>query len=396
MFRTEYGKIVSVLCGYLGFQALAEAEDIASETFMAAMETWPYKGAPENPTAWLYTVAKNKAMNHIRHQKIFREKVAPIVQQEVRTEFPELDLGPEAIQDGQLRMLFAICDPNNPMETQIALALRVLCGFGIDEIANAFRMPKATINKRLQRGRQKLRSQGEEVLLPKSLETRLPIVQQVLYLLFNEGYYSESEEEVVRKELCLEAMRLVQLLLQDKRTKGHTTASLMALFCFHASRLEARVSHQGTMVLYDDQEASLWNTELVERGFHYLQLASSTQIVSPYYLEASIAYWHTVKNNEREKWKSILALHNALMEVNPTPTGQLNRLYAVFKVHGAMAALEEVKGLQLPQDQYYHVLMAELYKEVDPVRSQNHLRHALEESRTEVEKKQIRAKMESF
>jgi RNA polymerase sigma-70 factor (ECF subfamily) len=209
LFRTEFSKICSVLCKLFGITHIEAAEDIASETFLSALETWPYKGIPENHTAWLYTVAKNKAKNYFARNHLFAEKIAKQVKTlSTDKEEIQIDLSDKNITDSQLQMLFAICHPSIPAEAQIGLALRILCGFGIDEIADAFLTNKETINKRLFRAKEKLRIEKIPIQFPASVEIndRLENILTTLYLLFNEGYYSESNESIIRQDLCLEAM----------------------------------------------------------------------------------------------------------------------------------------------------------------------------------------------
>ncbi|MCB0540453.1 MAG: sigma-70 family RNA polymerase sigma factor, partial [Bacteroidetes bacterium] len=218
LFRVEYSKIVAVLSKAFGIDYIEIAEDLTSETFLMAVETWPYKGIPENPTAWLYTVAKNKAKNYFNRNKILRDKIFPeLKQSDKQWNELDIDLSDKNIADSQLQMMFAICHPAISEKSQIALALRVLSGFGIDEIADAFLTNKETINKRLHRAKKKLLSENVRMIIPdeSQLQTRLDTVLRTLYLLFSEGYYSERNPSLIRKELCLEAMNLAYLLLQN-------------------------------------------------------------------------------------------------------------------------------------------------------------------------------------
>src|SRR5690242_19253910 len=238
LFRTEFSKITSVLCKLFGIEHIEIAEDIASDTFLSAVETWSYKGLPQNPTAWLYTVAKNKAKNYLHHNNIFIQKIAPQIKHTSTDLYEnEIDLSEENITDSQLQMLFALCHPSIPVEAQTGLSLRILCGFGIEEIATAFLTNKETINKRLFRAREKLRQERVPIEWPsdEEIDDRLDAVLTTLYLLFNEGYYSESQENVLREELCFEAMRLTDMLLQNERTNLPKVNALLALMCFHAS-----------------------------------------------------------------------------------------------------------------------------------------------------------------
>ena len=209
LFRTEYRKIISVLCKLFGIDHIKVAEDITNDTFLLASETWGLKGIPENPTAWLYTVAKNRTKDYFKRHKTFSEKiVVDFKLNQTQSEEIEVDLSHKNITDSQLQMIFTICNPIIPEEAQIGLALRILCGFGIDEIAEAFLTSKETINKRLFRAKEKLRTENIKIELPteKDVNTRLETVLTTLYLLFNEGYHSSTQKTHLRKELCLEAI----------------------------------------------------------------------------------------------------------------------------------------------------------------------------------------------
>src|SRR4051812_47056706 len=221
LFRTEYSKITTVLSKRFGFEHIEIAEDIASETFLLAAETWGLKGIPENPVAWLYTVAKNRAKDHLKRNTLFFEKVTPGFQNaNIELQETEIDLSDKNISDSQLQMMFAICHPSISPEAQIGLSLRILCGFGIEEIADAFLSNKETINKRLFRAKEKLREEKIKIELPDAskIDQRLATVLRTIYLLFSEGYYSESQNETIKKEFCFEAIRLGTMLTENKNT----------------------------------------------------------------------------------------------------------------------------------------------------------------------------------
>ncbi|MBD1363827.1 RNA polymerase subunit sigma [Mucilaginibacter sp. ZT4R22] len=394
LFRTEFRKITAVLCKRFGMENVNVAEDIASETFLSALETWPYKGLPENPTAWLYTVAKNKAKNMLARNEVFHNKITPFVQAETpEGQQPDIDLSPENIADSQLQMLFAICHPAIPPEAQIGLALRILCGFGIDEIATAFLSNKETINKRLYRAKEKLRAEKVTMEFPPESEIagRLQPVLTTLYLLFNEGYYSESRDEVLRNDLCLEAMRLTQMLIAYPPTNLPNVNALLALMCFHASRFESRRGDKGQMVLYHDQDEALWNRELIAKGIWHLNTAATGDKLSKYHIEASIAYWHTIKEDTPEKWENILQLFNHLLVLEYSPVAALNRTYALAKVRGTDVAIIEAEKLQLTNNPYYFTLLGELYKNIDPQKALENLQRALALAKTQADKLVIQA-----
>ncbi|HMG68331.1 MAG TPA: DUF6596 domain-containing protein [Chitinophagaceae bacterium] len=412
LFRTEFRKITAVLCKHFGIDHIEIAEDIASETFLSALETWTSKGIPANPTAWLYTVAKNKAKNLFTRNHIFTEKVVPEIRNDL-TEYEEIevDLSEKNITDSQLQMLFAICHPSISPEAQIGLSLRILCGFGIDEIATAFLTNKETINKRLFRAKEKLRLEKVQILpidsanAQEEICNRLETVLTTLYLLFSEGYYSESKDTVLREDLCLEAMRLTYLLIENKETNQPNVNALFSLMCFHASRFEARKNENGEIILYNDQDETLWNQELISKGAFFLNQASQGTQISKYHIEASIAYWHTIKEDPKErkvdggtpgKWENILQLYNRLLQLEYSPIAALNRTYALSKVHGKKIAITEAEKLKLIDNPFYFTLLGELYTDLDNSKAKLHLQNALLLAKTQGDRHLIQKRLTDF
>lgn len=399
LFRTEYRKIVSVLAKRLGLKHLEVAEDIASDTFFVAAQTWGISGLPQNPVAWLYNVARNKAFNYLQRQSILKEKVVPELQNHFSDTIEEdIDLSPQNIADSQLKMMFAICHPSISPESQVGLALRILCGFGIDEIADAFLTNKETINKRLFRAKEKLREEKIRPELPETheIELRLENVLTTLYLLFNEGYYSSSSNQILRKDFCLEAMRLCEQLTTLDITNKPQVNALLALMCFHASRFEARVDRNGELILYEDQDTSLWNQELIQQGAYYIHKSADGNIISKYHLEASIAWWHTQNADTQEKWENILQLYNQLLQLEYSPVAALNRTYALAKANGKQEAITEAEKLKLTGNQFYYMLLGELYKDIDNSKALDNFNKALEIAKNHSERKVIQKKIENL
>jgi RNA polymerase sigma factor (sigma-70 family) len=399
LFRTEFTKITSVLCRRLGIEHIEIAEDIASETFLLAMETWPYKGVPPNPTAWLYSVAKNKAKNHLQRHHTFAGKIAgELKKSSPGTQETEIDLSEKNITDSQLQMLFAVCHPSLSAEAQIGLSLRILCGFGIDEIANALLTNKETINKRLLRAKEKLRLEKVKMEFPEETEIndRLENVLTTLYLLFNEGYYSESQEVVVREDLCLEAMRLTYLLVENEYTNQPSVNALLSLMCFHASRFEARKNENGEIILYQDQDERRWNEELISKGMYFLNRASQGTKISKYHLEAGIGYWHTIKADTKEKWENILQLFNQLLQIEYSPVAALNRTYALSKANGKQEAIMEAEKLNLRNNHFYFTLLGELYTEVDNEKAKQNFQQAYSLAKTQTDKQVLQKKIDKL
>src|SRR5689334_20732505 len=397
LFRIEFRKIAAVLSKLFGIENLELAEDITSETFLSALENWPYKGIPENPVAWLYTVAKNKAKNHLQRNKVFTQKIASQIKySSSQSEEVEIDLSEKNITDSQLQMLFALCHPSIPAEAQIGLSLRILCGFGIEEIANAFLTNKETINKRLSRAKEKLRVERVKIEVPskEEIKDRLENVLTTLYLLFNEGYYSESQDEILREDLCAESMRLVDLLLGNAQTDQPNVNALFALMCFHSSRFKARKNDKGEMVLYEDQDETLWDQELIAKGTYHLHQASQGNKLSKYHLEATIAYWNTQKADTKEKWENILQLYNRLLQLEYSPIAALNRTYALSKANSRQEAIIEAEKLNLTSNHFYFTLLGELYTDIDDKKAVQYFQNGIALAKTQTDKQTIQTKID--
>lgn len=368
LFRKEYQKIVAVLSHLFGIKHIEIAEDIVSDTFLSATESWSISGIPDNPTAWLYTVAKNKTKNYLKRNSVFKEKVSPEIKNSAsKVSEIEIDLSSKSITDSQLVMIFAVCNPVISDESQIALALNLLCGFGVQEIADAFITNKEVVYKRIKRAKEKLKEANIAIEHPSLIEvdSRLETVLATLYLLFSEGYYSSSQNITLRKDLCAEAMRLVYLLIENPATNKPAVNALMALMCFHASRFDARLNDNGEMILYEDQNETLWNQELIARGTYFLDEASVGAVLSKYHLEAGIAWWHTQKEDTVAKWESVLSLYNQLLILEYSPIAALNRTYALAKANGKKQAIAEAEKLKLTNYHFYYSLLGNLYIGID-------------------------------
>ena len=385
LFRTEYSKMVAVLSNVFGLKNIEIAEDLVSDTFLLSAESWKIKGVPENQVGWLYTVARNKTRDYLRREKVKTEKINPNLKAK-QDDFYDLDieLTEENISDSQLKMIFAICHPSISNEAQIALALRILCGFGVNEIASALLTNKEVINKRMFRAKQSLKKENKDLIFPgtKEIESRLDQVLRTIYLLFNEGYYSAHPEKLIRKDLCLEAMRLNILLVNHTQTNLPKVSALLSLMCFHASRFEAREDSDGHFVLYADQDRVQWDQDLIERGEFYLNKSSTGKTLNKYHLEAAIAYWHTQIDDE-EKWENILQLYNYLLQIEYSPIAALNRTYALAKANHVSQAIEEALKLDLKHSYQYHVLLAKLYESRDTDKQIYHLQQVILLSRSE-------------
>lgn len=391
LFRTEYTKMTAVICRLFGLQHIEIAEDIASETFLKATEIWSLKGIPDNPTAWLYTVAKNKTKDYLKRNTFFEKEISPNIKAE-NFEYDEtnIDFTEQNINDSQLAMIFAVCNPTNSEEAQICLALQVLCGFSVKEIANAFLSNKETIKKRLLRARENLRQQHFKIqtLTHTEILSRLDSVLTTLYLLFNEGYFSKSNDNLIRKDLCSEAVRLAFTLTENSMTNTGKVNALLSLLCFQSSRLEARISASEEPILFDEQDKNLWNKELINKGNYHLVKACSENELSKYHLEASIAYWHTT-TEDNKKWKYILQLYNQLILLEYSPITALNRTFSFAKVYGNEKAISEAEKLNLQTNHYYHSLLGYLYSPNDTDKAISHFRKSISLTNSDIEKKQL-------
>jgi RNA polymerase sigma factor (sigma-70 family) len=399
LFRTEYRKIVSVLSKRFGFDQVEIAEDIASDTFLTAAQIWGLNGLPPNPVAWLYHVARNKAKNHLQRKSVFENKIAPGLKQGITESFEsDIDMSPQNINDSQLQMMFAICHPSISSESQIGLSLRILCGFGIEEIADAFLTNRETIYKRLLRAKEKLREEKIRIEMPDAaaIESRLENVLTTIYLLFNEGYYSLNQNQTLRKDLCLEAMRLCTMLVENKTTNKPAVNALLSLMCFHASRFEARLDDNGEQVLYEDQDENLWNPELISRGGYFLNCAASGEQVSKYHFEAAIAYWSTQKGDTMEKWENVLHLYDQLLQISWSPIAALHRTFALSKIKGKSAAVAEAEKLNLVDNQFYYLMLGELNKDMDNGKAKENFEKAFLLAKTDAGRKAIQLKIEKL
>ncbi|WP_295795886.1 DUF6596 domain-containing protein [Mucilaginibacter sp.] len=397
LFRTEYRKIVSVLCKRFGFAEIEVAEDIASETFITAAQTWGIKGIPPNPVAWLYNVAKNKAKNYLHRELLFNGKIAAELRNNLDEEYElEIDLSPQNINDSQLQMMFAICHPSIAPEAQVGLSLRILCGFGIDEIAEAFLSNKETINKRLFRAKEKLREGNIKIELPTlaEIDERLDAVLTTIYLLFNEGYYSVNKNQTIRKDLCLEAMRLCNMLIENKNTNKPHVNALMALMCFHTSRFDARIGINGEHISYEEQDTSLWNPDLISKGGYFLNCAAVGDRLTKYHLEATIAFWSTRQPDTTEKWENVLQLYNHLLQIEYSPVAALNRTFALSKANGKNEAIIVAEKLNLIDNQFYFTLLGELYTGIDKGKAKLNFEKALFIAKNQPDKQSIQKKID--
>ncbi len=393
LFRQEYAKMTAVLCRHFGLDHIEAAEDIASDTFLKASEHWAVNGIPENPTAWLYAVAKNKAKDYLKQISLFHKHLPNVIRQSETETNLCLDYSSKTVSDSQLAVMFSICHPCNSAESQICLALQILCGFSVDEIAHAFLISRETIKKRLQRARDNLRRENFTIttLTKTQVELRLPSVLKTLYLLFNEGYSSVANDQLVRKDFCSEAMRLTFLLSENTLAAKPETYALLALMCYQSSRLDARINDDGDSIPFEDQDKTAWDRSLIDRGNYYLILACDQKKVSTFHIEAAIAYWHTT--DEENKWEQILLLYDQLIVRSYSPVTALNRAFAYAKVYGVAAAILQAEKLNLTGNHQYHKLLGYLYAGTAVHKATYHFEKAIALTRSMAERRALAKKV---
>jgi RNA polymerase sigma factor (sigma-70 family) len=362
LWRMESAKIIGALARMLRNVGLAE--ELAQDAMVEALERWPQSGVPDNPGAWLMTVAKNRALDHLRHVKLQQTKEGELtyaIETELQDAAPDLDAQiDDDIGDDLLRLMFVACHPVLSTEARVALTLRMVGGLSTGEIAHAFLVGEATVAQRIVRAKRSLAEARVPFEVPRAdqLAPRLASVLQVIYLIFNEGYSASAGADWLRPQLCEEALRLGRILaeLAPREPEVH---GLVALMEIQSSRARARVGPQGQPVLLLDQDRSRWDQLLIRRGLAAIERAAQLgQGLGPYALQASIAACHArAVRPEDTDWQRISALYDALAQLAPSPIVELNRAVVLSMAFGPAAGLELVDRLGAePALQQYHLL----------------------------------------
>ncbi len=363
LYREHYGKLVASLVSFFRLSEIEWAEDIVQDTFYGALDNWSKKGLPRDSVSWLFKVCKNKTINALRRKGTYyapwRDTHFPL---EDRTKLDQIFL-PGEIKDNQLRLLFATCHPSLSPKSQIILTLKTSIGFQVHEIARALDMKLEAVKKNLTRTKQQIRLQNLPLRVPYALHSRerLNSVHRVLYLIFNEGYSASSGKVLIRKELCLEAIRLLRELLEEKQIFNADTQALYALMLFNIARFDTRTDTCGIPIELEYQERSRWDGKLIRSGIKHFNAARKGEPWSTYHLQAAISSLHcTADSFQNTQWKIILGLYDRLLVLNPAPIVQMNRGIALFysgKTEEALDIIKKLEGLE-----HHHLYFATLAK----------------------------------
>jgi RNA polymerase sigma factor (sigma-70 family) len=390
-FRREAGRLVAVLTQFFGWRNFDLVEEMVQATLLDALQSWRARGVPDNPSGWIHRVARNKVLDSLRRTEIHRRATKDWLAGR-----PPLDDGIDelfldtAIEDSQLRMIFACCHPTLTRENQLALTLKALCGFGISEIARALLVSDETIKKRLQRATKDLIDQHIALDPPDATQlfARLDAVHQVLYLLFNEGHSSCKGETAIRPDLCEDAAYLCHLLCMHPHCSTPTTRALMALMLFHAARLDARLDREGSILLMEDQDRTRWDRRLIQRAKEFLDQSAEGTTVSIFHLEAGIALYHCSANSYPETdWPAILRLYDAMLEIHLSPVYLLNRAIVVAEIDGPRAGIIALEAMsENVALRHYHLFdatLGELYRRAGELeQARQHLEAARQKTRS--------------
>jgi len=361
--------MISVIARIIGYDKVDEAEDIVQDTLLKAMQTWSIKGVPDNPEAWLYSVAKNKAIDEIRKNKNkvkYESEVSCLLYTDMSL-IPTIDkmFLDNEIEDSQLRMIFACCHPSMAIEYQIALVLKILAGFSSKEISRALLTNEETTNKRIYRAKKKLAEKNKELSVPigDQAEERIHSVNRVIYLIFNEGYNATTGDRILREDLCFEALRLAELLTTNHRFRNDYTTSLLALIKCHLSRNKARFDAENNLVTLDKQDRRLWDREMMESAFIDMQKVK-IRTTNKYFLEASISATHCVGPSiEKTDWAMIVSLYDSLYRLEQSPYILLNKFIAISYFKSIGEAITLMKGITELENYYlFHSTLSHLYK----------------------------------
>ncbi|MCR9244498.1 MAG: sigma-70 family RNA polymerase sigma factor [bacterium] len=401
-FRHEYGRLVATLTRRIGVQHLADIEDAVQTALMAALESWTISGRPERPAAWLFRVAHNHVLgelaNRARHRRLLEENAA--AKRAVAEQGSDASVA-EAAED-LLRLLFVCCDESIPVDSQLVLALKTLCGFGIREIAQRLFTSEANVYKRLGRARKRLRElppPTSRELVDEQYSARLPAVTKVLYLLFTEGYLSLDGEVAIRRELCDEAIRLATILVEHPVGRTPEALALLALMHLHAARMTARQDGSGGLLLLEEQDRGLWDGQMIAVGLRWLAESARGEVFSRYHAEAGIAAEHCLARSFGEtRWAKVVECYELLEQVAPSAIHRLNRAVAVAEWRGPAAGLAVLDGFEPPKwlagSYLWAAVLADLHRRAGHTSAAVHHRQvALESAPTDAVRRLLRRRL---
>lgn len=405
-FRHESARVISHLTAHFGTRHLEEAEDAVQEALFKAMHSWP-RAVPNNPTAWILTVARNKIIDTLRRNKKVTteddEALIGKIESVGNTAMTDVEID-DFLKDDLLKMMFACCHPSLTVESQIILTLRILCGLGTSEVARALMKNDEAVAKAYTRAKQKLRDHKIKPAVPtqKKAKEKLNVILKVLYLLFNEGYKSSTGNDLIKKDLCLESMRLTKILSDSPFNREPEVNALMAMMCFHTSRFDSRTNNKGELLTLKEQDRSTWNKELIEMGSFYFQKSYASDVfetMTEYHVMAAMAGLHCqAKDYESTDWEQLLGLYDMQMAFRPSPVVELNRLVVYARVHGDEQALKELQKLEehafLTNYYLFYAIKGELLmqlKRYDEAGSA--LKKAIDLTENETERKHLQKKL---
>jgi RNA polymerase sigma-70 factor, ECF subfamily len=391
LFRHSAGQMVATLTRILGSEHLELAEEVVQEALVSALQVWGLRGVPEDRAAWLFQVARNRALDQLRRRASFREKEAAIVEAfRVRESTDEPGFAHE-LRDDQLQMMLMCCHPAIPEDSRIALTLKTVGGFSVEEIAAAFLSKPEAIAQRIVRAKRLIRDEQIPMELPSrpELPERLESLLKVLYLMFNEGY------SAVRPDVSLEAIRLARLVADHPVAGSPSAQALLALMLLQGARLPARVDAAGEIATLADQDRSLWDGGMIAEGIRRLDRAAWGDTLSVYHLEAAIAAFHVGEPD----WNALIDLYDQLLTIKPSPVVALNRAVAVAMAHGPEAGIRAIDQItaHATLDNYlpFAVTLGELWLRAGhPAKAAGHFSRALDLASTEPEKRFLRRKVE--
>jgi len=408
LFRRESAKMTAVLVKIFGYAHIDFAEDVVQDTFNKALHNWSLNGLPDNPSAWLYKVAKHKALDVIRHNK-FSESFDFSGEKDLLKSSYSMTYAMDTlwdenhIDDDLLRMMFACCHPDISIENQITLILKTLCGFSSKEVASALLVSTDVVSKRLVRVKKFFRERNIKLEFPgeSTVKDSVKTVLTAIYLIFNEGYHASHHDIKIRKDLLNQAMYLCKLLIDNPTTNTSELNAAMALMCFHTARIESRVSADGSIILLADQDRAKWNQELINHGLSYLSQSTIEPYVTTYHFEAAIAYEHcAAKRFQQTNWERILSYYDGLLALHPTAFTALNRLIVFHQVHGLVLTNKEIEHSQYNKEweqmPLFYSFLGDIHKSENKEMSKTFYAKGIALSDSTSEKNQIRKKLDQL